>query len=116
KASKELWKQSNQAVFGKLEPTDEELAERSPALHVSASAPPAFIWHTADDDLVYAENALRLAAAYAAHRVPYELHVFENGVHGLSLSSAVTASIPEHVNPDAAVWFDLAISWLSKRF
>ncbi len=37
--------------------------------------PPTFIWHTAEDELVFAENALRFAMALAEHRVPYELHL-----------------------------------------
>jgi acetyl esterase/lipase len=40
-----------------------------------------FIWHTANDQIVAAHNALRFAAALARHKVPYELHIFENGVH-----------------------------------
>ncbi len=45
-----------------------------------------FIWHTANDDLVYVKNSLNMAQALTKHKIPYELHIFEDGVHGLSLA------------------------------
>ncbi|XID94535.1 alpha/beta hydrolase [Paenibacillaceae bacterium WGS1546] len=111
-----LWQLFNQAAFGQPNPTDEQLERFSPVHGVSERTPPAFIWHTADDDLVFAVNALNFASALAARQVPFELHVFESGVHGLSLADAASAGEPAHVNPDVAAWFDLAARWLNKRF
>jgi acetyl esterase/lipase len=109
-----LFRLANQAVFGTPEPDEEQLAARSPALHVPDRTPPVFIWHTADDDLVYAQNALIFASACARRKVPYELHVFASGVHGLSLADETTAAYPDQINPEAAVWFQLALNWLKK--
>ena len=83
-------------------------------LHVSAASVPAFMWHTANDQIVPAHNALRFAAALARHKVPYELHIFESGVHGLALANDVTAIAgqPQFINPDYALWVDLALNWL----
>ncbi|WP_312029576.1 alpha/beta hydrolase [Paenibacillus sedimenti] len=106
----------NIAAFGTADPEPEELIKRSPVNYVTSNMPPTYIWHTADDALVYAANALRLAAALAKHKVPYELHVFESGVHGLSLSNETTAAEPAHVNPHCEIWVELAMKWLSKRF
>lgn len=111
-----FWEISNKAVFGTPHPTEDQLLEVSPVKHVSVQTPATFIWHTADDALVYAENALNLATALARHKVPYELHVFESGVHGLSLSDETTAGNESHINEDCQVWFDLAAKWLNKRF
>jgi hypothetical protein len=44
------------------------------------------------------------------------LHVFESGVHGLSLCDETTAGEPSHLNPECKVWFDLADNWLKKHF
>jgi acetyl esterase/lipase len=110
-----LFRLANQAVFGTPEPDEEQLAARSPALHVSDRTPPVFVWHTADDDLVYAQNALNFASACARWKVPYELHVFASGVHGLSLADETTAADPDQINPEAAVWFQLALNWLKKQ-
>lgn len=51
---------------------------------VCESTPPAFIWATANDTSVPADNALRYALALAKKGVEYELHVYPRGNHGLS--------------------------------
>ena len=78
---------------------------------VTEKSSPAFIWTTANDETVPCENSLYMALAYKKAGVPFELHVFENGVHGLSLAT-------EEVNtPNApvSVWKDLSITWLNNR-
>ena len=82
---------------------------------MSAATPPTFIWHTAEDELVFAQNALRFAMALAEHRVPYELHVFERGRHGLSLADETTDVDQQMINRESQVWIDLALSWLLHR-
>jgi len=56
---------------------------------VTRDAPPTFLWHTAEDDVVPVEHAYRLAAALAAHAVPHEVHVYARGRHGLGLVTGV---------------------------
>lgn len=107
---------SNLAVFGVPRPTEIQLEERSPVRYVSEKTPPSFLWHTADDHIVFAANSLRFAAALAQHKVPYELHVFESGVHGLSMCDETTAVDDTQLNAEVAVWFDMAAKWLKKRF
>ncbi len=51
---------------------------------VSESTPPAFIWATADDQVVPADNAIRFAQAMSDHGREYELHVYPTGRHGLA--------------------------------
>lgn len=53
---------------------------------VDRQTPPAFIWHTADDELVPVENSLMFASALAAKQVHFSCHVFPNGEHGLGLA------------------------------
>ena len=86
-------------------------------LHVSPATPPSFLWHTATDQIVPANNALRFATALAAHNVPYEIHIFENGVHGLALADEVTAvpGQPGFINPDNQIWVELALNWLKHQ-
>ncbi len=55
---------------------------------VTKDTPPAFIWATAEDALVPAENAMRFASALARNGVPYELHIYPHGWHGLSTCNA----------------------------
>ncbi|WP_160672231.1 alpha/beta hydrolase [Clostridium sp. C8-1-8] len=110
----DFWKVSNKAIFGTDVQTDEELAKLSPTNYVTKNTPPTFIWHTADDGLVYAANSLKMAYELSKNKIPYELHVFESGVHGLSLSNEYTASEKNHINPHCEHWFELASEWLKK--
>lgn len=83
---------------------------------VTKHSVPAFFWHTYEDDLVPVANSLFIAEAYRKAGVPFELHIFEKGRHGLSVASVETdceENLPKigHV----AVWTDLAFTWLEKR-
>ena len=51
---------------------------------VGEDFPPAFLWHTAEDASVPVANTLLLGSALAARHVPFELHVYPKGRHGLS--------------------------------
>jgi acetyl esterase/lipase len=70
---------------------------------VTASAPPFFIWHTAEDASVPVEHSYLLGQALAAHGVPHSLHVFPRGAHGLGLAAGSGA---------AAAWPSLCAAWL----
>jgi acetyl esterase/lipase len=70
---------------------------------VTADTPPSFLWHTADDSGVPVENSLLFAQALSAHRVPFELHVYRSGRHGLGLAGEA---------PHIATWIDLCTDWL----
>ena len=47
---------------------------------------PTFLWHTADDATVPVCCSLITAQALAREKVPFALHVYPHGVHGLSLA------------------------------
>ncbi|MET3827324.1 acetyl esterase/lipase [Sphingomonas sp. PvP055] len=49
---------------------------------VTATTPPIFLAHAADDDLVPVANSIALFTALHAAARPAELHVFESGGHG----------------------------------
>lgn len=106
---------ANKAAFGKEYPSEEELKEASPVNYVTEKVPPIFIWHTADDASVYVANSLGFASTLSKYKVPYELHIFESGVHGSSLCDETTAANENHINPECKQWFDLAIKWLKKH-
>lgn len=96
--------------------TDEDIERFSLELHVDDTTAPAFIWHTASDATVPVENSLMYATALSAHKIPFELHVFPAGKHGLSLCNEFTYSQnPASIVPHAACWIDLAVRW-AKEF
>lgn len=77
---------------------------------VSADTPPAFLWHTVEDDCVPVENSLLFAQAMQAHGRPFELHIFPKGPHGLSLSDQSASC--GLVYPQTAMWPALADNWM----
>ncbi|HTJ00871.1 MAG TPA: alpha/beta hydrolase [Dongiaceae bacterium] len=68
-------------------PPPELVQELSNELHVTTNTPPCFIWGTADDTVVPIENSLNFAAALHRENVPFELHVYQHGNHGLGLGA-----------------------------
>lgn len=81
---------------------------------VSPSTPPTFIWHTFEDTAVPVNNSLIFAEALKAYEIPFELHIYTKGGHGLSLCDETTAG-PEHpglINPQAATWVKLVTEWM----
>jgi acetyl esterase/lipase len=55
---------------------------------VTRDTPPTFIFHTVEDAAVKVENALEFAAALQRHGVPFALHIYPKGRHGIGLGSA----------------------------
>lgn len=78
-------------------------AAYSPDRTVPADAPPHFLLHAEDDDVVPVDNALRLHAALRAQKVPVELHLFAHGGHGFGLRKAIGKPVE--------VWPDLWRAW-----
>lgn len=77
---------------------------------VTAETPPAFLWHTADDASVPVENALLMALALRRHGVPFELHVFPHGPHGVGLANDPARKL----SPRLAAWMGLCCGWLDE--
>ena len=80
--------------------TEEAKAELLKTLNlneaVTENTPPAFIWATANDGVVPADNALRYALALANQGIEYELHVYPRGQHGASTGSLeICPDLPE---------------------
>lgn len=102
-----------------LESTSGILAFPVPSIDekVDEKTPPAFIVAACADELVPIENSLAYASALNRANVPFEIHIYEKGFHGFSLADNT-------VNPKKSAercvnikgWFDLCITWLSKRF
>jgi acetyl esterase/lipase len=69
---------------------------------VTAQTPPCFIWHTVADASVPVEHSLLFAAALRRHAVPFELHLYEEGAHGLGLETELP-------------WGRDCLGWLQRR-
>lgn len=61
--------------------------ETSSELQVRKDSPPCFIWSTDEDKTVPVENTLQFADALRKAGVPFEVHVYQHGGHGMGLGS-----------------------------
>lgn len=82
---------------------------------VDGETPPTFIFSTRNDPVVPITHSLQYAAALEKANVAFELHIFGDGEHALSLAKTFTsAGKAKLVNADAALWFPLSVNWLKR--
>ncbi len=91
-------------LLGENPPAD-LLQNLSNETQVTPQTPPAFIWHTGDDQAVPVENSLLFASALRQNGVPFALHVFPHGRHGVGLAAD---------NPVLRAWPELCAAWLQE--
>jgi acetyl esterase/lipase len=99
---------SRDNLLGK-DPSPELIQKLSNQLHVTKETPPCFIFHTYDDDAVPVENSLEFAEALRQARVPFELHIYQHGAHGMGLGTK-TAD-PTHMHE----WTRECQHWLKEQ-
>lgn len=85
------------------DPTPALEAAHSPHRNVPKDAPPFFILHAEDDDVVPVSNSVLLHAGLKAQNIPVEMHLFEHGGHGFGLRKAVGKPVE--------VWPELWRAW-----
>jgi len=95
-------------------PSPALLEKLSAEKQVGAHTPPAFIWHTFVDDIVPAENALVFASAMKRHDIPFELHIYSGGYHGMSLCNDLCNGNPNASDSHMASWLDLCVEWIQR--
>lgn len=87
--------------------TKEERYFLAPEKNISVETPPFFIWQTLSDD---GRHGMCLAKALQDAGIPYELHIFQQGVHGLAMADG--ANDLELELPHVAHWGELCKEWL----
>ncbi len=94
------------------DPTEEQKARSAIDENVDGDSSPAFIMHTADDSAVDVRNVLRLANAYSDAYIPYEMHIYPHGPHGIALANEITdGGNPDWNDERIAEWVRLAAGW-----
>ena len=104
---------SFECLLGHLPLTAEETERFSCDRLVRDTTPPAFLWHTSEDNCVPVQNSLRYATALADHHVPVELHIFPYGYHGMSICTRET--LDGEITPGmqhAQRWVEESCRWL----
>lgn len=79
---------------------------------VTENTPPTFLWHTAEDTCVPVENSLIYAKALRDHKVPFELHIYPYGYHGLATVDTFTNPELDEKIARAHAWLDDCKKWL----
>ena len=99
---------SRDNLLGKT-PSPELVQLLSNELQVTGSTPPCFIWSTEEDKTVRVENSMLFAAALRRNKVPFDLHIYQKGGHGLGLGSG-------EWNPDKRhPWTGDCLYWLKAQ-
>ncbi len=99
-------------LLGKPALSKEETDYFSCERNVKENTPPAFIWHTAEDNCVPVMNSLLYAKALNEHKIPFELHIYPYGSHGASTCDAQTIDGVNSGIAHAGVWLDNLKKWL----
>jgi acetyl esterase/lipase len=94
---------SKNLLLGK-NPSPELVQETSSELHVETNTPPCFIWCTSEDKTVPPENTLMFAEALRKNHVPFDLHVYQKGGHGLGLGDKPPFLHPHPWTGDCLFW------------
>ncbi|MCQ2478586.1 MAG: alpha/beta hydrolase [Clostridia bacterium] len=96
--------------------SEEEYKKCSLEFCVDEKTSPAFLAHSANDKGVNVNNSIRFAAKLSEHKIPFELHIFEDAIHGMSLSMPITAeNVESWDNPHNAHWVELADEWMKMQ-
>lgn len=82
--------------------------------YISDTTAPAFIWQAREDYLNILES-VHFAEKLYQFGVPFELHIFGSGPHGLSLGTQLVAYGTE-LPPNVDHWFPMCINWLKNLY
>lgn len=81
---------------------------------VDSHTPPCFLWHTFEDNAVPVENCILFAQALRRHDVPFEMHIFQYGQHGLATATSET-SVDQSL-PNVKNWISMVGEWIPALF
>ena len=73
---------------------------------VTSETPPAFLFHTSDDDVVPVQNSIEFYLALRKAGVPAEMHIYLHGRHGVGLAQN---------DPELRSWPDQLAAWLAAQ-
>lgn len=82
--------------------------------HLTKNGKPTFIWQTVTDATVPVMNSILYAQKMEMLGIPFEMHLFGSGAHGLSLANYVTQNPGNEANLNEfdTKWWELCVNWL----
>ncbi len=112
------WGKTHEGSFQNLTFGDAELRSRlSLDRLVRPDMPPVFLWHTRQDASVPCRNSLIFATALAETQVPFALHIYHKGPHGLSVAdeTAYPAGKVPAVSADVTGWIESMMEFFREQ-
>lgn len=94
---------SGKNLLGDEYADDEKVTYLSIQNRVNEKTPKAFIWSTFDDQYVNIKNSLSYATALKENNIPCEMHIYQNGPHGMGLA---------FFNNSVSLWSTELKNWL----
>jgi len=85
-------------------PPPELIKNLSNELQVTTNTPPCFLWTTFEDKAVPMENTLQFAEALRKNHVPFDLHIYQKGGHGMGLKDKPPFANPHPWAADYRFW------------
>ncbi len=93
---------SRDNLIGK-NPSEAQIKLYSNELQVTAQTPPAFLIHSADDNVVDVDNSIAYFEALRHNKIPAEVHIYPKGNHGFVLKLPIND------------WMSLCIKWMDSN-
>lgn len=103
------------ATTGQSMASNEDLQKLSPVNAVTKKTPPTFLWATSEDKVVNPQDTAQMAVSLAREGVLFEMHVYEEGVHGLSTANYASANARDQLNNQANHWLRDVEAWLTRH-
>ena len=70
------------------------------------------MWMTGEDEIIQRKVFFRMAETLEDAHVPYEVHLFQKGIHGIGLADGTSKY--GTADPHAAQWLKLSCEWLER--
>lgn len=102
------------AILGSANSLQDKL-RFSTSEHLSCETPPIFFWCSRQDAVLNPHMTLQYAARMLDYGIPFELHIYDDGEHGIGLCDNTSKAFypaDAHINS----WTRLASDWLTRKF
>ncbi|MBO4734515.1 MAG: alpha/beta hydrolase [Clostridia bacterium] len=103
-------------LLGHFPETEEEINRFSCEKLVGKQTPPTFLFHTFEDTTVPVQNSIYYANALADNGIPFEMHIYPYGWHGLSTSDSLTLDSNNDKLPYISDWVIKVKRWINVLF
>ena len=104
---------SFRALLGDKYPDEAMLDYLSLEKQVDEKTPTTFIWATYHDQAVPCESTLLFATALRENKIPFEMHIFEDGPHGIATADKVTTPMLYPLR--TRKWLDMSADWIDEK-